>query len=93
MDQAYIERAQKCSKAITLFFKKNFFLNDKTFGLWSEENISNKKFILHVALIIATFSPFFAHCAKPGKRLREAAKAAAVGTIFNFDISVDFYDV
>ena len=58
-----------------------------------KETFQIKKFILHVALIIATFSPFFAHCAKPGKRLREAAKAAAVGAIFDFDISVDFYDV
>ena len=60
-----------------IFFKKKIS-NDKQRPLDFEENISNKKFILHVALIIATFSPFFAHCAKPGKRLREAAKAAAL---------------
>ena len=79
-------------KGCNIIFKKKIS-NDKQRPFDFEENISNKKFILHVALIIATFSPFFAHCAKPGKRLREAAKAADVGTIFNFDISVDFYDV
>ena len=42
MDQAYIERAQYCSKAVTSFFLKKIS-NDKQRPLDFEGNISNKK--------------------------------------------------